>query len=74
MKSIALNTGCKIDDENLTYFNKAMNGRGSKAGIAAQLTGKSVSELSSVECDAVSTATCSSNAIVMAVLNAVLGE
>lgn len=74
VKSIALNTGCKIDDENLTYFNKAMNGRGSKAGIAAQLTGKSVSELSSVECDAVSTATCSSNAIVKAVQNAVKGE
>ena len=74
IKSIALNTGCTIDDENLTYFNRAMNGRGSNAGIAAQLTGKSVSELSSVECDAVSTATCSSHAIVKAVQNAVKGE
>ncbi len=72
--SIALNSGCTIDEENLTYFNRAMNGRGSSAGIAAQLTGKSASQISEVTYDAVSTATCSSDAIVKAVQNAITGE
>ncbi|HIV67803.1 MAG TPA: S-layer homology domain-containing protein [Candidatus Butyricicoccus stercorigallinarum] len=74
IQSIALSDGCTIDEENLTYFERAMNGRGSQTGIAAQLAGKTVSELSALEYDVVSTATCSSNAIVQAVRSAVGAE
>ena len=56
-------------EDNWTYCNRAMNGRGSKVGVAAQIV-----ENNGVEgVDVVSTATCTSNAIIEAV-SAILAE
>ncbi len=59
------------EGENVSYFEKARDGKGKYVGVVAQLTGKTAEEVSAMtEIDAVSKATCSSNAIFKAVKNA----
>ena len=64
-------TASGAEGENVSYFEKARDGKGKYAGVVAQLTGKTAEEVSAMtEIDAVSKATCSSNAIFKAVKNA----
>lgn len=70
IQTVALNSGSTISADNQTYFTRALDGRGTQTGVAAQLTGQNVSDIASIQCDAVSGATCSSNAIYEAVVNA----
>lgn len=61
-------TASGAEGENVPYFNKAKDGTSKYTGVVAQLTGKSAEEVSGMEkIDAVSKATCSSNAIFKAV-------
>ena len=53
------------DEDNVTYSYRALNGRGSKAGVAAQIIEKNGADED--EIDVVVTATCTSNAIISAV-------
>lgn len=62
----AVGSGSSYDTENDWYILRAMNGTTKYAGVAAQLKG----QLDALSVDAVSGATCSSNAIVEAVENA----
>ena len=64
-------TASGAEGENVSYFEKARDGKGKYVGVVAQLTGKTAEEVSAMtEIDAVSKATCSSNAIFKAVKNA----
>ncbi len=64
-------TASGAEGENVSYFNKAKDGTSKYTGVVAQLTGKSAEEVSGMETiDAVSKATCSSNAIFKAVKDA----
>ena len=67
--SVAFSDDCNIDSDNLTYANRAMNGRGSQAGVAAQI----IAANSADNIDVVSTATCTSTAIQEAVKNVLDG-
>lgn len=64
--SVTYSGDCKIEDDNVTYANRAMNGRGSRPGIAAQMIQKNGVD----GIDTVSTATCSSKAIISAAASA----
>ena len=67
-------TASGAEGENVSYFEKARDGKGNKVGVVDQLTGKTAEEVSAMEgIDAVSKATCSSNAIFNAVKNALKG-
>lgn len=58
------------DQSNASYVNKAVEGK-KTAGVAAQLAGKTVSEVMAMgSVDTVSGATCTSNALLTAVKNA----
>ena len=57
--------------ENAAYLNRALNGRGTAAGVAQSLVGKTAQEIQAMSgIDAVTGATCSSKAIFKAVQNA----
>ncbi len=67
-------TASGAEGENVTYFEKARDGKGKKVGVVTQLVGKTTDEVSALtEIDTVSGATCSSNAIFEAVQTALKG-
>ena len=51
-----------FDSDNVSYANRALNGRGSKPGLISKMT-----EANSAEVDTVGGATCSSNGVITAV-------
>ena len=64
-------TASGAEGENVSYFEKARDGKGSKVGVVNQLVGKTTDEVSALtEIDAVSGATCSSTSILEAVQDA----
>ncbi len=63
---VVLSSNCSVSDDNVDYFEKALEGNKRVTGIADQLAGKTSTD----EVDTVSGATYSSKAIISAVNNA----